>query len=68
MPVIHLSTFIKAPVERVFDLTCRIDLHKISTSYSKEEAIAGTITGLIELNDTVTGRPIIFLKKEDLLR
>ena len=54
MPAIQLSTFIKAPVERVFDLSRSIDLHKISTKHSHEEAVAGVTGGLINLNETVT--------------
>jgi ligand-binding SRPBCC domain-containing protein len=54
MPTIHLTTFIAAPVERVFDLSRSIDLHKKSLAHTKEEAVAGTITGLLELNETVT--------------
>jgi len=46
--------FIAAPVERVFDLTRSISLHKISTAGTNEEAIAGTTSGLINLNETVT--------------
>jgi ligand-binding SRPBCC domain-containing protein len=56
MPTIHLTTFIKAPIERVFDLSRSINLHKISTSNSNEEAIAGVTTGLISLQQTVTWR------------
>ncbi|MEP6673766.1 MAG: SRPBCC family protein [Ferruginibacter sp.] len=54
MQQIHLTTFISAPIERVFDLSRSIDLHKISASDTKEEAVAGIITGLINLNETVT--------------
>jgi ligand-binding SRPBCC domain-containing protein len=54
MPTIHLTTFIKAPIERVFDLARSIDLHKKSLSHTREEAVAGVTTGLINLNDTVT--------------
>lgn len=56
MPIIELETFIKAPIGRVFDLSRSIDLHKISTSKTQEEAIAGRTTGLIELGETVTWR------------
>jgi ligand-binding SRPBCC domain-containing protein len=52
--MIHLITKIKAPVERCFDLSRSIDLHQISTTHTKEKAIAGVITGLIGLNETVT--------------
>jgi ligand-binding SRPBCC domain-containing protein len=54
MPTIHLTTFIAAPIERVFDLARSIDLHKKSFSQHKEEAVSGVTTGLINLNDTVT--------------
>ena len=54
MPTIHLTTFINAPVDRVFDLARSIDLHKKSMAHTREQAVAGTTTGLINLNDTVT--------------
>jgi ligand-binding SRPBCC domain-containing protein len=54
MPTIHITTFIAAPVERVFDLSRSIDLHKKSMSHTEEKAIAGTISGLIGVNETVT--------------
>ena len=54
MPTIHLTTFIAAPIERVFDLSRSIDLHKKSMTNYREEAVAGTISGLINLDETVT--------------
>lgn len=63
MPVIQLSTFIKAPVQRVFDLSRSIDLHKISTKGTNEKAIAGTTKGLIHLNETVTWQAHHLFKK-----
>lgn len=54
MPVIHLTTFIEAPVQRVFDLSRSINLHKKSLEHTGEEAVAGTTSGLINLNETVT--------------
>ncbi len=54
MPTIHLTTFIAAPVEVVFDLSRNIDLHKQSMQAYQEEAVAGTRFGLIEKEDTVT--------------
>ena len=38
---IHLTTLITAPIERVFDLSRSINLHKISTAHTGEKAIAG---------------------------
>jgi len=60
---IHLTTFIKAPVERVFDLSRSINLHKISVSHTDEVAIAGVITGLINENESVTWQAKHLFKK-----
>lgn len=54
MPIIELSTVIKADIQIVFDLSRSIDLHKISTQHTNEEAIAGKTEGLIGLDETVT--------------
>ena len=54
MPTIHLTTFIAAPTEIVFDLSRHIGLHKESMTRHKEEAVAGTRFGLIEKEETVT--------------
>lgn len=53
MPIISTRTLINAPVFRVFDLARSIDAHMESTPKSNERAIAGRISGLIELNETV---------------
>jgi ligand-binding SRPBCC domain-containing protein len=62
MPSIHLTTFIAAPAERVFDLCRSIDLHRKSMAHTNEEAIAGTTSGLIEAGDTVTWKAKHFYK------
>ena len=54
MTTIHLTIFIKAPIERVFDLSRSINLHKISTAGTDEQAIDGRMNGLINVNETVT--------------
>lgn len=54
MPSIHLTTFIAAPVERVFDLSRHIGLHKISQQENHEEAVDGVTSGLIKQGETVT--------------
>lgn len=54
MPKIHITSFINAPIERVFDLSRSINLHQISTEQTNEKAIAGTINGLINKDETVT--------------
>ena len=54
MPTIHLTTFIAAPAERVFDLSRHIGLHKESMAPFSQEAVAGNRFGLIEKDETVT--------------
>ena len=54
MPNIHLTTFIAAPADRVFDLSRSIDLHKRSMNQYGEVPVAGTTTGLIEQGQEVT--------------
>lgn len=54
MPFIHLTTFIAAPIERVFDLSRSIDVHKLSMKGHAEEAIGGLRTGLMKAGDVVT--------------
>tara|TARA_R110002051_G_scaffold317487_1_gene398690 strand:+ start:484 stop:960 length:477 start_codon:yes stop_codon:yes gene_type:complete len=56
MPRIELRTYIKADKSIVFDLSRSIDLHKISTEHTNEEAIDGVTEGMIGLNETVTWR------------
>mgnify|MGYP005825679107 CR=1 FL=1 len=56
MPKIELNTEIRANIQTVFDLSRSIDLHKISTEHTNEEAIAGKTSGLIGLNESVTWR------------
>lgn len=56
MPVIHLETLINAPIDVVFNLSRSIDLHKISTAHTNEQAIAGVTTGLIGMGESVTWR------------
>jgi len=56
MCTIHLTTFIAAPIERVFDLSRSISLHKISSAHTNKEAISGITSGLINKNETVTWR------------
>jgi ligand-binding SRPBCC domain-containing protein len=62
MPIIHLTTFIQAPIERVFDLSRNIQLHKESMKQHKEEAVAGTRFGLIEKDESVTWKAKHFFK------
>jgi ligand-binding SRPBCC domain-containing protein len=53
---IRLSTHIAAPPERVFDLARSIDLHARSVNSTGEVPVAGRMSGLIGLGETVTWR------------
>lgn len=66
MPTIHLTTFIEAPAERVFDLSRHIGLHKESMASFREEAVAGTRFGLIEKDETVTWKARHFFRERIL--
>ncbi|WP_028981429.1 SRPBCC family protein [Sporocytophaga myxococcoides] len=54
MSLIILHTTINAPLEVCFDLSRSIELHQISTKKSDEKVIAGKMSGLISLHETVT--------------
>ncbi|HVI46315.1 MAG TPA: SRPBCC family protein [Chitinophaga sp.] len=56
MPTIHITTVIHAPLERVFDLSRSVTLHKRSMEHLQEEVIKGRTNGLISYNETVTWR------------
>ena len=66
MVEIELETKIKAPIERVFDLSRSIDAHLDSTSSTGERAIAGTTSGLIGLGETVTWSAVHFCIRQKL--
>src|SRR5262245_48620473 len=54
MPVIELSTMIRAPRERVFDLARSIEVHQDSTGGTEERAVDGVTKGLIGMGGEVT--------------
>ncbi len=56
MTEINLTTKINATKQTVFDASKNIDIHQKSASSSKEKAITGITSGLINLNETVTWR------------
>ena len=62
MPTIHLTTFIAAPVNVVFDLCRNIDMHRQTMSAYQEEAVAGIRFGLIEKDEMVTWKAKHFFK------
>lgn len=66
MPKIELTTIINSTIDICFDLSSSIDLHKITTAKTKEEAIDGKTSGLIGLNEFVTWQAIHFGVKQQL--
>lgn len=66
MPKIELTTEIHSTLEICFDLSRSIDLHKISTAQTREQAIAGRTEGLINLNETVTWQATHFGVRQKL--
>jgi ligand-binding SRPBCC domain-containing protein len=54
MSLIVLATDIQAPVSVCFDLARSIDLHKLSTGGTEEQAIAGVTSSLIGIGEEVT--------------
>ena len=54
MTTIKITTHYFAPIEKVFDINRNIDIHQQSASKTKEIAIAGITSGLINKNETVT--------------
>ncbi len=66
MPTIRLKTLIHAPIDRCFDLSLDIDIHRQSTSKTRERAIAGVMTGQMKLGDTVTWEAVHFGVKQRL--
>jgi len=54
MASIHLTTLIAAPVDRVFDLSRSVNLHKVSTAHTHERIVDGIMNGLMNEGESVT--------------
>jgi ligand-binding SRPBCC domain-containing protein len=66
MTSIYLETFIDAPARVCFNLSRSIDLHKISSTETRERAIAGRTRGLIEKGEFVTWEAVHFGVRQNL--
>jgi len=64
--IIHLTTHINAPIKKCFELSISVDVHQQSTGNTREKAIAGVTSGMMELNDTVTWEAVHFGVKQKL--
>src|SRR5438309_1627108 len=60
MPSITIHTEIRAPIDLCFDLARNVEVHCQSAAFSKERAIGGKTSGLLELGDTITFEAIHF--------
>ena len=54
MPTIHLTTFIAAPVERVFDLSRNLTIYKTLMKDRKETMSSGAASNLVSQGETMT--------------
>ena len=54
MPTIHLTTFIAAPIERVFDLSRNLTIYKTLISGRKEKLSSGSASNLMTHGETLT--------------
>jgi ligand-binding SRPBCC domain-containing protein len=54
MPVISLTTHIRAPIEDCFDLARDVEIHLRSTAKTHEKIVGGMMRGLIGLHEEVT--------------
>ena len=54
MPIIKHEIHISAPIHICFDLTRNVDVHTETTAKTKERAVGGVTTGLMENGDTIT--------------
>ncbi|RTQ45599.1 cell division protein [Hymenobacter gummosus] len=56
MPTVEVSTVIRAPRARCYQLALSVDLHALSTARTGEQIVGGVRSGLLQLGDSVTFR------------
>lgn len=66
MPTIRTETYIHASLERCFDLSLSVDLHRHSVAHTHERPVAGVTSGVMKLGDTVTWEAVHFGIKQHL--
>ncbi|MDT9026853.1 SRPBCC family protein [Rossellomorea yichunensis] len=66
MPTIRHITHINAPVSLCFDLARNVEIHTQTTSRTKERAVGGVTSGLLEVGDAVTWEAVHFGVKQRL--
>ncbi|MGZ3621521.1 MAG: hypothetical protein ACXWOL_10545 [Ktedonobacteraceae bacterium] len=48
MALIRLETYIIAPIERFFDPSLSVDLHRHSVAQTRERPVAGVTSGILK--------------------
>lgn len=66
MPTIRHEIHINAPIHICFDLVRNVEVHTETTAKTKERAIGGVTTGLMEKGDSVTWEAVHFGIKQKL--
>ena len=66
MPIIDIELLVHAPAGRVFDLCRSVEAPIDSTGKTREVAVAGKTSGLMELGDTVTWEATHFWVRQRL--
>ena len=66
MPIIKHTTYIEAPIERCFDLARDVEVHTQTTAKTKEKAVGGITSGLLNKGDRVTWEATHFKVKQRL--
>lgn len=56
MPKIHITSFIQAPVDRVFDLSRNLALSKLALKGGKEQILSSSAANLVNAGETITLR------------
>lgn len=66
MPTINHTVYVEAPIEVCFDLSRNVDVHTETTAKTKERAIGGVTSGLMEKGDSVTWEAVHLGVKQQL--
>ena len=66
MPVIQHKTYMEAPINKCFNLARDVEIHIKTSEKTNEKAVAGVVTGLLNLYDTITWEATHFGVKQRL--
>lgn len=66
MSILLIETLIRAPLELCFDLARNVEVHCKTVGHTRERAVGGVTTGLLEMGDSVTWEAVHFGLKQRL--